>query len=69
MERLNLGEEEACEFIAKSDKKRAAYYGYYSYRTWGAASTYHLCIDSSLLDMEGTVDFIEAFVRKRFTKE
>ena len=29
------------------------------------AETYHLCIDSSVLGIEATVDFIEEFVKKK----
>ena len=49
--------------MEKADKKRSDYYNYYSNRIWGQASTYHLCIDSSLLGVESTVDFLEQFVR------
>ena len=48
----------------KADKKRAEYYNYYSYKKWGAAETYHLCIDSSVLGIDGTVGFIEEFVKE-----
>lgn len=61
----NLTEEQAEELIAKTDKKRSEYYNYYSYKTWGAASTYHLCIDSSILGIEETVLFIEEFAKKK----
>lgn len=54
----------AADFMDRADKKRSDYYNYYSYKTWGAASSYHLCIDSSLMGIEGTTDFIESFVRK-----
>ena len=49
--------EKAEELMEKADKKRSTYYNYYSYKTWGAAATYHLCIDSSVLGIEGTIDF------------
>lgn len=61
----SIAQEEAEEMMNKSDKKRSEYYNYYSYKTWGAASTYHLCIDSSALGIEETVLFIEAFVAKK----
>ena len=51
--------------MEKADKKRSEYYNYYSYKTWGAAATYHLCIDSSSLGIEETVRFIEEFVVKK----
>ena len=59
----NITENEAEEMMNRTDKKRSEYYNYYSYKTWGMASTYHLCIDSSVLGIEKTVDFIEEFVR------
>ena len=49
--------------MEKADKKRSSYYNYYSYKTWGAAATYHLCIDSSVLGIDGTVEFIKNFVK------
>lgn len=49
----------------KADKRRAEYYNYYSYKTWGAAATYHLCVDSSVLGIDETVGYIEEFVRKK----
>lgn len=61
----SIAQEEAEEMMNKSDKKRSEYYNYYSYKTWGAASTYHLCIDSSALGIEETVLFIEDFVAKK----
>lgn len=51
--------------INKIDKKRAKYYTYYTDRTWGKASTYNLCIDSSVLGIDGTVDLIIDAVNKR----
>ena len=51
------------ELMEKADKKRSSYYNYYSYKTWGAAATYHLCIDSSVLGIDGTVEFIKQFVK------
>ncbi|MCI1647554.1 MAG: cytidylate kinase-like family protein [Bacteroides sp.] len=59
----DMTKETAENAIDKMDKKRAEYYNYYSYKIWGAASTYHLCIDSSKLGIERTVDFIEKYVR------
>ena len=61
----SISEREAEEMMNKADKKRAEYYNYYSYKKWGAAETYHLCIDSSVLGVEGTTDFIEEFVKQK----
>ena len=59
----NIPSEAAEELMEKADKKRSSYYNYYSYKTWGAAETYHLCIDSSGLRLDGTVQFIKEFVK------
>ncbi len=44
--------------IEKIDKKRSKYYSYYTDGIWGKASTYNLCVDSSVLGIDGTVDLI-----------
>ncbi|MBO4985958.1 MAG: cytidylate kinase-like family protein [Bacteroides sp.] len=59
---------EAEEMMTRVDKRRAEYYNYYTYKTWGAAASYHLCIDSSVLGIAGTVDFIEKFIKQRLQK-
>ncbi|WP_294588830.1 cytidylate kinase-like family protein [uncultured Bacteroides sp.] len=59
-----ISAEEAENMMNKADKRRSEYYNYYSFKTWGAAATYHLCIDSSVLGIEKTIDFIEEFVNK-----
>ena len=63
-ERRNITIEEAAKLIEEKDKKRAEYYNYYTFGNWGVASNYDLCIDSSILGIEGTADFIIDFVKK-----
>lgn len=64
-QRHGLPQNEARSMMERIDAKRASYYNYYSSRRWGVASTYHLCINSSVLDEEGAADFILEFaVRK-----
>lgn len=63
--RRDCSREEAKELIEKGDRDRAAFYNFYSSGTWGAAATYHLCINSSIFGMQGTADFIKSFVSKR----
>ncbi|MDR2683922.1 MAG: cytidylate kinase-like family protein [Prevotellaceae bacterium] len=54
----NISEKQAKVLIEHNDKKRASYYNYYSNKTWGVADTYGLCINSSLLGIEKTAEFI-----------
>ncbi len=56
----------AREVIEKTDKKRAGYYNYFTGKVWGATESYHLSINSSVLGMDDTVEFLSTFVRKRF---
>lgn len=58
----NCTAEKAQEIIEKGDSERASFYNFYSSGTWGAASTYHLCINSSVLGIEETAAFIKNFV-------
>ena len=63
-ERKGISIEEAVKLIEEKDKKRAEYYNYYTFGNWGVASNYDLCIDSSILGIEGTAEFIIDFARK-----
>jgi len=60
-----LSLDKAQELIVKTDKKRAEYYNYYSNKVWGAAGSYHLCINSSVLGMDQSVAFITQFIKQR----
>lgn len=63
-ERHGLCEEKAEALILQKDKAREEYYNYYTFGNWGIASTYDLCIDSSILGIEGTADFIIDFAKR-----
>ena len=39
--------------IRAVDRKRRDYYQYYTGNTWGRAQNYHLCVDSSLVGVDG----------------
>jgi cytidylate kinase len=62
----NISEDEAIELIEKSDKQRAGYYNYFSNKTWGDLESYHMCINSSVLGINETVDIIRHFAGMRF---
>lgn len=64
-ERSELTEEEAIAKMRMEDKKRAAYYNFYSSKTWGASSTYTLSIDVSSIGVEKTVQLIIFYLRQR----
>ncbi|MBN1108488.1 MAG: cytidylate kinase-like family protein [Bacteroidales bacterium] len=62
----NLSEKKAKELIEKTDKSRAEYYSYFTGKEWGSSGSYHLCINSSLLGIDGTVDLIKYISEKKF---
>lgn len=63
-ERNETSPEEAENFVSKKDRDRADYYNQFTLGNWGHAETYDLCIDSSILGIEGTADFIIDFARR-----
>ncbi len=54
--------EKAREMMIKKDKQRQSYYNYYSSKKWGRADSYDLCINSSILGIEGTVKLIIQYI-------
>jgi len=65
MQKQGLTAEKAEELIEKTDKKRSGYYNFYSNKVWGAAESYHLCINTSVLGIEGTVNLVRHFVEEK----
>lgn len=55
--------DKAKDLIIKTDKKRSSYYNYYSNKKWSEAKSYDLCIDSSMLGIDGTVNLILEYIR------
>lgn len=62
MERFGLTEDKARSQIIKEDKGRASYYNYYTSKKWGALESYDLFVNSSLMDIEKTTDFIIKYI-------
>ena len=56
-------------YLTKIDKKRSAYYNYYTGEKWGYSSNYHLCLDSSALGIEGCVHMIQSFIHEQSARE
>ena len=55
----------AKDIMAKTDKKRASYYNYYSNKKWGDPKSYDMCINSSAVGQEGAVDIIMELAKKK----
>ncbi|MFI3279667.1 MAG: cytidylate kinase-like family protein [Rikenellaceae bacterium] len=61
----SVSEREAEKMIDRCDESRADYYNFYGTGEWGRASSYHLCVNSSLLGLDQTAEYIVDFVRRR----
>ncbi len=58
----HLSEKEAAKKIHSTDKKRESYYGYYAGKDWGACSSYDLSVDTSVLGIDKTAEFIKNYI-------
>jgi cytidylate kinase len=63
----SMSPHQAKRFILDAEEKRASYYNYYTGKKWGAAESYDLCINSSILGLVETEKLIADFIRKRFS--
>lgn len=64
VERDGIDPQTVENYIVKRDRDRAQYYNFYTFGHWGKAANYDMCVDSSLLGIEGTAELIIEFGRK-----
>ncbi|MDA3733067.1 cytidylate kinase-like family protein [Niameybacter massiliensis] len=51
------------QYILTTDKRRAAYYHYFTGQDWKDANNYDLCLDSSALGYEKCIEVIKAYLK------
>ena len=59
-----IGKDSAEQQIRNIDKKRAEYHDFYCETTWGDSRSYDLCVNSSLLGLEKTAEFILQYAKE-----
>ncbi len=64
-----LSAEEARVLIETEDKKRSEYHDFYCETNWGDSRAYDLCVNSSLLGIDGTAEFLLEYIKKYFNLE
>ena len=69
MEIYEMDEHDAREFIEKKDKKRKRYHNNHVGLHWGDSRLYDLSINSSRLGIEGTIDYLEQYIKARAALE
>ena len=62
MSTFGLTNEEAAKRIREVDKRRGAYYRYFTGHDWQYADDYDLCIDSSRMSWERCIQIIRAYL-------
>lgn len=62
MEKDRLEKKDAKAKIQRLDKQRSSYYNYYTSKRWGDLKSYHLCVDSNVLGIDGTVELLEEYI-------
>jgi cytidylate kinase len=65
MEREDMSEQESREKILRVDKERARYYDAFALAKWGGADNYDLCVDTTKVGIQRTVDMIAGLVKNR----
>lgn len=61
--RMGIDKNAARKFIDDKEDERSKFYNYYTGKKWGHASSYDLCVDSSILGIEQTAEFIANFIK------
>ena len=60
MEQWGCPEYEARQRVEREDKKRAYYYNFFTFKTWGDSASYDLCIDS---EKAGGIDRVVEMIK------
>lgn len=60
----SMSKDELYEWLDDSDSRRSSYYNYFTYKQWGASSSYHLCLDSTFLGIDKCVDIISDILKE-----
>lgn len=63
IEVYGIEEKHAENYVKRIDKQRTSYYNYYTDKRWGQPQNYQLCLDSSVLGIDGSVKLAEDFIK------
>ncbi|MBR5417776.1 MAG: cytidylate kinase-like family protein [Clostridiales bacterium] len=63
IEKKDYTDEQFERYINDMNAARANYYNHYTNQKWGNSSTYHLCVHSDLVDVDGAVETIVAYLK------
>lgn len=64
-----LSSDQARTYIERANKMRANFYNFYTDKRWGAATSYDMTFNSSVLSLEQIADLVIDYLRLRFGKD
>lgn len=64
--RENIPADKAQQKAERINRLRSRYYNFYTDKTWGAAPSYHLSIDTSVLSEDDIVELVKDYIIRRF---
>ena len=65
----HLCDEETAEKLINSiENERSSYYNYYTGKKWGHSTSYDICVNSSILGIEGTEQLLVNYIKRRMEK-
>lgn len=65
MEKYHLNESDAIAKMNRHDKTRKYYHNSHTESKWGDSRTYDLCVNSSRLGIDKTVELLESYIKER----
>ena len=67
---LEIEESDMTKHVLATDKKRSRYYRHYTGKQWGARNNYDLCINTSKMGIEGSIEILKkVFEYRKSIKE
>ena len=69
MAEQNMNEKQAAKYMNWVDLKRKSYHNQFCHVKWGDPDSYDIVLKSNKLGLEGTVDFLADYVRRRMEQE
>lgn len=64
MERCDMKEKAALDYILKTDKRRSSFYNFYTNRIWGSVDNYDLSVNTERVDIDGAAQVIVDYVKQ-----
>lgn len=68
-ERHQCDRDTALKILTHKESSRSSYYNYYTGKKWGFSDGYDLCVNTSILGIDATEQFIAEFIRKKLKVE